>query len=177
MGRIEKEIYNQIVIADIGDMVCTKAANKMEYKGIIEDMLTQQGYKQGVNYESIFDWGTAITHIKKLTDIKPYTEPQHNIKVGEIVYNSWGYDQTNIDFYQVTATTAKTITLRAIQSKTTEFNNMQLYGKKTAIKDCFTSDKNIKKTPHLCSGKWYVNFEYGAGRLWDGEPIDYSCYA
>ena len=54
MGRIEKEIYNQIVNANIGDMVCTKGANKMEYKGIIEDMLTQQGYKQGVNYESIF---------------------------------------------------------------------------------------------------------------------------
>ena len=48
-----------------------RASNKMEYNGIIEDMLTQQGYKQGVNYESIFDWGTAITHIKKLTDIKP----------------------------------------------------------------------------------------------------------
>ena len=177
MGRIEKEIYNQIVNANIGDMICTKASNKMEYKGIIEDMLMQQGYKQGVNYESIFDWGKAITHIKKLTDIKPYAEPMHDIKIGDIIYNSWGWEQTNIDFYQVTATTAKTITLRAIKSSTTEFNNMQLYGKKTAIKDCFKSDKTIKKTPYFCSGNWHIKFEYGSGGLWDGEPKDFSCYA
>jgi hypothetical protein len=35
-------------------------------------------------------------------------------KVGQILYTSWGYDQTNIDFYQITATTPKGIKYRRI---------------------------------------------------------------
>ncbi len=32
-----------------------------------------------------------------------------DIKVGDIYYTSWGYDQTNIDFYMVTSRTVKTV--------------------------------------------------------------------
>jgi hypothetical protein len=35
-------------------------------------------------------------------------------KVGDLFYSSWGYDQTNIDFYQVTAVTGKSIWLTPI---------------------------------------------------------------
>lgn len=38
-------------------------------------------------------------------------------KVGDILYDSWGYDQTNIDFYEVVALTAKTVTIREIAGK------------------------------------------------------------
>lgn len=31
----------------------------------------------------------------------------HDLAVGDVVYNSWGYDQTNVDFYQVTAVIGK----------------------------------------------------------------------
>lgn len=34
--------------------------------------------------------------------------------VGKVLYSSWGYDQTNIDFFLVTKATAKTITFVAI---------------------------------------------------------------
>lgn len=39
-------------------------------------------------------------------------------KPGDLLVNSWGYDQTNIDYWQVVATTAKTVTIRRIGSKT-----------------------------------------------------------
>lgn len=39
------------------------------------------------------------------------------VKVGDIFASSWGYDQTNVDFYQVVKTTAKTLTLRQIEQK------------------------------------------------------------
>ena len=32
-----------------------------------------------------------------------------DIEVGDIYYTSWGYDQTNVDFYMVTGRTAKTV--------------------------------------------------------------------
>lgn len=37
-----------------------------------------------------------------------------DVKVGDIFCSSWGYDQTNIDYYEVVATSAKMATVRAI---------------------------------------------------------------
>lgn len=41
----------------------------------------------------------------------------HPFTVGSILYTSWGYDQTNVDFYQVSRVKGKTVFLRPIQSK------------------------------------------------------------
>jgi hypothetical protein len=41
---------------------------------------------------------------------------KHNFKVGQVLYNSWGYDQTNISFYQVIESKQKSIVLRKIAS-------------------------------------------------------------
>lgn len=38
----------------------------------------------------------------------------HTYKVGDILDSSWGYDQTNIDFYEVVEATERTITVRQI---------------------------------------------------------------
>jgi len=35
----------------------------------------------------------------------------HGVKVGDIFRSSWGYDQTNIDYYQVVAVSGKTATV------------------------------------------------------------------
>lgn len=40
-------------------------------------------------------------------------------KVGDLFYSSWGYDQTNIDFYQVTAVKGKMIEAAQIGGKST----------------------------------------------------------
>ncbi len=40
--------------------------------------------------------------------------------IGDIIYNSWGYEQTNVDFYEVVDTTKNTVTLKAIHSKEVE---------------------------------------------------------
>ncbi len=39
------------------------------------------------------------------------------IQPGSIFYASWGYDQTNIDFYQVIARTDKMVTARRLRTK------------------------------------------------------------
>ena len=40
-----------------------------------------------------------------------------SVKIGDIFYDSWGYDQTNIDFYQVVGLRGKSsVELRAIHS-------------------------------------------------------------
>lgn len=42
----------------------------------------------------------------------------HGVKVGDVFRSSWGYDQTNIDYYEVIAVTGKTATVCAIGSLT-----------------------------------------------------------
>lgn len=41
-------------------------------------------------------------------------------KVGDVIYNSWGYEQTNIEFYQVTKVGVKSIEIKEIHKKTVQ---------------------------------------------------------
>ena len=45
---------------------------------------------------------------------KEEAKADHNFKVGDILYQSWGYEQTNIDFYQITAVLNKSVRIRKI---------------------------------------------------------------
>lgn len=40
-----------------------------------------------------------------------------DLKTGDVVYSSWGYEQTNIDFYKVSRMTEKTIWFLPIESE------------------------------------------------------------
>lgn len=44
----------------------------------------------------------------------------NKFEVGEFAYGSWGYDQTNIDFYLVIRRTEKTIWLQPVKSQIVE---------------------------------------------------------
>ena len=46
------------------------------------------------------------------------SETAHGVKVGDVFVESWGYDQTNVDFYQVTKTTKKMVEIKPIAGKT-----------------------------------------------------------
>jgi hypothetical protein len=177
MKKNAMEMYNNIVKANIGELVSTRYKNGNSYEYTITDALTEQGYKKGINFEVIFNFGKCQTYIKKLTDIRPYEEPKHNIKAGDIFYNSWGYEQTNIDFFQVVSVTAKTITLREVKSSVVDYNGHYMSGSKKAVKDVFASNELIRKTPYLFGNEWRVNFEYGAGGQWDNKPMCFSSYA
>lgn len=42
----------------------------------------------------------------------------HDIKVGDVFVESWGYNQTNIDFYQVLRVMPKSVEIQRIKAKT-----------------------------------------------------------
>lgn len=63
-----------------------------------------------------------------------------DIKVGDLFYSSWGYDQTNVDFYQVIAVKGKTFTIQEICGKSVpgsggDYNGMA--DQVTAVRDAF----------------------------------------
>lgn len=64
----------------------------------------------------------AIAARKRFLDDKKQrqeekTNYRHDYKVGDILYSSWGYDQTNVDYYQVVSISEKTVKIREIRSK------------------------------------------------------------
>lgn len=47
------------------------------------------------------------------------------LTVGSVLYTSWGYDQTNVDFYEVVARTEHTVTVRKLAAECEEKGFMQ----------------------------------------------------
>ena len=51
-------------------------------------------------------------------DLKAERQSPHTLKPGDILYSSWGYDQTNVDWYQVTALIgSKMVEIREIAAR------------------------------------------------------------
>ncbi|MCI4410697.1 MAG: hypothetical protein JHC38_03385 [Thiotrichales bacterium] len=63
------------------------------------------------------------------------TQKINPVQVGDIFAYSWGYEQTNVDFYQVVSTTAATCKLAAIAQERKHTTGMS--GTCTPIKDKF----------------------------------------
>jgi hypothetical protein len=75
-----------------------------------------------------------------------------DLHTGDIVYHSWGYDQTNIDFYQIVRETKSTVILRPIAShKTRDCGFMSEMV--VAVKNHFTGSDEIKHR-QSCYSKW-----------------------
>lgn len=98
---------------------------------------------------------------------------QNPYKVGQILYDSWGYGQTNVDFYQVVEVSLKSIKIRSIGS---ELISQQTGGDSGRVKPCideFTSEPELKKVLFYLDNKnnpvyhissrhgWISNYEKG----------------
>jgi len=115
---------------------------------------------------------------------KEASEP-HSIKPGAIITNSWGYDQTNVDWYVVTATSRNFVTLRPIAAQTTpEGGCGPMSGHCEPRID--VSDPDPMKWGIAFTGPEFrakadkynnVCMKYGSGSIWDGKPKYESWYA
>ena len=100
-------------------------------------------------------------------------------KVGDIVYNSWGYEQTNISFYQVLKVTAKSIKVVEV-SQEMENDSMYDHGMAwnvLAVKDSFLDNAKpftlrVRPEGRLSTPK----NEFGCFSKWDGTPKYKSTY-
>jgi hypothetical protein len=99
-------------------------------------------------------------------------------KPGDIIYNSWGYDQTNVDFYQVVRCTKSSVFIRPIKAEYSDRSagcDMAAYV--TPLKNEFTGEE-IRKKIQWYDGSAYIKFEFGGcSRYKDGDEIYCSWYA
>lgn len=96
---------------------------------------------------------------------------KHTLKEGDILYTSWGYDQTNVEFYCITKVISDFfVELRQIRSRLEAETSMS--GKVVATTDAFcgqpirrrAKDKSVKICKVITA--W----------LWDGSPKYTSSY-
>jgi hypothetical protein len=114
----------------------------------------------------------------------PATAPAEQIYVsGKIVEFSWGYEQTNIDYFLITKRSAHFVWLQPIQSKRVEDTG---YMSGTCVPDPEKnarqqdgSDKPvIRRKVHARDGKetGIAIESYGWASLWDEKPSRWSSY-
>jgi len=82
-------------------------------------------------------------------------------KLGDILYRTWGYDQTNVDFYQVVRKTVSRLVIRKIGNSTTETGFM--CGMTAPVRDSFKGAEMVVK-----AGQYWA---------WEGKPVACSWYA
>lgn len=107
---------------------------------------------------------------------------QNPLAIGDILYASWGYDQTNIDYFQVVKLTPKTVTFREIKANQVVTGFM--CGDITPCPDTWANDKEYTRPIRPgYQGQIAVPFaDYPGGYQktlykWDGLPKHNSWYA
>ena len=102
------------------------------------------------------------------------------IKVGDIYQCTWGWEQTNVNYYQVVQKTAKMVRIKPIRSRTTE--DGYCCGHSVPCKDEFkTGDyyDPFVKGEKLCKvyddGWIRLSSDHSACK-WDGHPMYVSWY-
>jgi hypothetical protein len=103
------------------------------------------------------------------------------VRVGDFFEESWGYDQTNVTFYQVVAISAsgKTVKLRRVNATVVEAR--EYTGLLAPVRDGFRDDLDgmgnaraglLTRRLRMSSySGWAVNMpSYSDAYLWDGKP-------
>lgn len=90
---------------------------------------------------------------------------RHDLKVGTILYASWGYDQTNVDWYQVTESGEKSVVVREVASKIVKSDYGADYV--VAVSGKFTGPP-MKKI--VRQGNRIRITSYSSASVWDGRP-------
>lgn len=95
------------------------------------------------------------------------------LKPGAIVYQSWGYDQTNIDFYKVIERKGSKVTLIEIGCQTVENSQGRDCDRVLADPDTTIGAPFSK----IVRSPWIRMTSYSSLRLWDGKELYRSWYA
>lgn len=106
---------------------------------------------------------------EKLEKQKKRKEMVNPYKVGDLLYSSWGYDQTNVDFYQVTKVGDKSVWVRPVASEMVQGTQGHDSSNVRPIKDDFRGEEIYKplvvstyaEKPHI--GGRYPLYPYTSG--------------
>lgn len=79
---------------------------------------------------------------------------RESLRVGDILYSSWGWEQTNIDFYQVIAIRGSAVDLRQLDQRTTEDGYM--CGTTVPLPDVFKGKTHTHRLSKIISASTHT---------------------
>jgi hypothetical protein len=98
------------------------------------------------------------------------------IKVGDIVYNSWGYEQTNIDFYQVVKVLDASVIIRPISSEQVPGTEGFMSANVKPVPNSFIGDE-MRKNVTFYGDKYYLPSKFGSiSKYENGDEGIYSSW-
>jgi len=97
---------------------------------------------------------------------------------GDIVQHTWGYGQTNQQFYEVLKRTPKTVMLRELKQEFTSNGFMQGMCWPVLGQYCETpgSDREFRKRVFWGEDGEELHPQFGWMMIWDGEPQRWTGY-
>lgn len=127
-------------------------------------------------------WYRKLNYVEE----KQQKENYLNVKVGDVFHYSWGYEQTNINYFQIVALKGtKQVVIREIAYEITETTGLDSYKvrackNKFLEKSQFIKDNTIgavKQVKGLKNGTIYINIEsFGFCSLWNGKEDIMTSY-
>ncbi|HHZ56492.1 MULTISPECIES: hypothetical protein [Xanthomonas] len=97
----------------------------------------------------------------------------HTLTVGAVLVSSYGYEQTNVDFYEVVAVQNRTVTLRELVQERQDTGNMS--GTTIPVPGQYTKAEPLRKRVNPRNGVKLSSSSYA--HPWDGRPQYWSSYA
>lgn len=148
----------------------SKEAREQEKKGAIERAIAREQSK------------TAQKN--KLAELKKVFNINNHLKVGDILVNTWGWEQTNVDFYQIMEIKGRTkLIVKELNQKAEYTGDMS--GQTMPLKDNFSdresritslmtkpSTHSITEPYRICEPEKYYYIT-----KWDGKSEYFSKYA
>lgn len=101
-------------------------------------------------------------------------------KVGDVLHYSWGWEQTQCEFYQVTEVKDKTVTVRAIAAEMTEATSSMacmMTAKPGEFLEGQWAETLTKRVLMQSEGSACLKMDHGYARVWNGKPQYRSWYA
>lgn len=138
-----------------------------------------------------------IHKLKKGVVERPEIKPEHSLRVGDILVMSWGYDQTNLNFFQVVKVCGKS-SVRVVEVCLPVISESEEYycsmsrdakfdkkGAKKLAESHFINDQengDLKKVKNWYEdkredGDHVVIFNYNGAYKYNGEKLYESWYA
>ena len=101
---------------------------------------------------------------------------ERKLVVNDVLSSSWGYEQTNVDFYQVTKLVGKTMVEMKKIGSNREYDEC-MSGKCTPILNSFSEDSEVLRKRVICGGESVRITSFSMASKWDGRPEYFSTYA
>lgn len=94
--------------------------------------------------------------------------PQPTAKVGDILYASWGYEQTNVDFYEVVEVSGQSATIRKISRHVVADHTYSVDVMPNP--GSFVGAPKKKRVQKSRGGKYEIKVNGEYAWLWEGKP-------